>query len=279
MGTQDDHYAALGIEPTASLAEIKSAYRKLAREMHPDTNPQREAAAQDFAAVARAYEVLSDPARRSAYDALLVKSKHTIGFSSSSRIDGMMSDLFGFNSSSPRPRAGFRQAGPTYRGVASLTLEQAIEGSTVTFHGADGAAIDITVPAGVSEGDTLTFAGKGGVSPTGGQPGDLRVTIKIEPHERLRRVGEELHLLVSAPVDILLLGGELTTVGYRGESLTFKVAPLTSPGEKILLRGRGAPSTDGARGDLFAELRMEMPEKLTPAQEAALKAYRRASLG
>ena len=284
-----DFYEILGVPRNASQDEIQRAYRKLARTYHPDVNSD-PAAEERFKDISEAYDVLSDPQTRRRYDAFGADFRQVPedvdpeawrrsragagagrarsgGFSYSTGgvdIDDLLGGLFG-------GRAG-RGWGPIpgadQEAELELTVEEAYHGvrRSITVAG-DGAtrSFDVTVPAGVTDGQRIRLAGQGGRGSDGALNGDLYLIVRIAPHPRYRVNGRDLYVeLRLAPWEAAL--GTSLSVDTPGGEAKVKVPGGTSSGRRIRLRGRGLPNPKGKAGDLYAEARIMVPAKLSRAE-------------
>jgi curved DNA-binding protein len=301
-----DYYAVLGVGRTASEADIKKAYRKLAHKYHPDVSkdPQGE---EKFKALAEAYETLKDPARRAAYDQLGVhkageeftpSQAWQQGNGGSAASDGAgdgaaysfddldLADLFAGLSRGARPTA--RGGGPIqipgqdFELTASISLEQALLGAELTLQlalpeqDAQGfvrrtpKSVKVRIPKGAAEGQRLRIAGRGGQGFNGGRDGDLWLTIAFEPHRLFRASGHDLYLdLPLAPWEAVL-GASVEVPTLEGR-VVLKIPPGTQAGRQLRLAGKGLPRRTGSAGDLFAQVTVQVPA--TPG-EAELELYR-----
>jgi curved DNA-binding protein len=311
-----DYYSVLGVAKDSSDKEIKAAFRKLARQYHPDVNPGDDTAEARFKEISQANEVLSDPKTRAAYDKYgdqwqhadqieeMQRRSHTDaayggrggggarGFSGAPggpggqtfTFEGDLSDLFGGGAASGdggggggglfdnlfRRSAG-RQKGQDLEHTISVTLNEAYTGAkrTVQLSSGRGAAsrIEVDVPAGVADGQRIRLSGKGGPGVQGGAPGDLFLRVRVQPHPKFRRDGDDLRVVVDVPVPDAALGGEVNVPTLKGKSLALRIPPETQAGKVLRLSGQGMPKRDGKGfGDLFAEARIVIPEKLTREQ-------------
>jgi curved DNA-binding protein len=277
-----DYYASLGVERDATGEEIKKAYRKLARQYHPDVAKQ-EGAEERFKEISEAYQTLSDQEKRQAYDDL---GRHGSGeeFHPSpewetrfSRGGGTqevdLADLFermGFatGGGSRRPAADFPIRGQDVEVATELSLEQAARGTEVSFSlsvpalRADGRVETqsrsgrIRVPRGVVEGERLRVPGKGGDGIAGGAPGDLYLVIRLAPHSRFRAVGHDLYLeLPIAPWEAAL-GAEITVPSLDGP-VSVSLKPGMRSGQKLRLAGKGGEAGPGMPpGDLYLTIQV-----------------------
>ncbi|HEY2397726.1 MAG TPA: DnaJ C-terminal domain-containing protein [Solirubrobacteraceae bacterium] len=287
-----DYYEALEVPRTASSDEIRSAYRRLARKYHPDVN--KEPGAEDrFKEISEAYEVLRDDEKRARYDRLGPNWKAGQDVSGSSGFgegfrsqDGFgdvefdfgggagFSDFFEslFGQRGPRPGArgagargafdGFSIRGGDQEAVLELTLEEAASGGKRRISLGDGRDFEVEVPRGVRDGQRIRLAGQGSSGAGGGQPGDLFLRVRIKPHRHFRVEGRDLYVdLPVAPWEAAL-GSEAPVPTLTGTA-RLKVPAGSSSGRRLRLRGQGLPSPDGAAGDLYAVLVVQVPERLT----------------
>ncbi len=275
-----DYYKLLGVQRKASQKEIKHAYRKLARQYHPDVNPGNQAAQEKFKKINEAYEVLSDAEKRKKYDMFgsnwqRTQSAPGAGWGSSPQggSSGDFSDIFesffGNFSNRQRPGAG-GQAAPRGKNIESevdVTLREAFTGSKriVTV---DGERLEVAIPAGVKTGSKIRMSGKGGRGMSGGARGDLYLIVNVLNDPTFERNGDDL--TVDTPIDFYsaVLGGEARVPTLDGKELIVTIRPGTSGGKKIRLRGKGMPVLKGSHtGDLFARIVIEVPTNLTNKQQ------------
>jgi curved DNA-binding protein len=279
----------------ASQDEIQRAYRKLARTYHPDVNS--DPAAEDrFKEISEAYDVLSDPQTRRRYDAFGRDFRQVpedvdpetwrrsraragagagpgaaagqgwtgtsgFGFGGDIDLDDLLGGIFG-----GRGGRGFGPIpGADQEAKLELTVEEAYHGTrkSITLSGDGGRrSFDVTVPAGVTEGQRIRLAGQGGRGSDGASNGDLYLIASIAPSPRFRLEGRDLHVeLRLAPWEAAL--GTSVAVDTPAGDVKVKVPAGTSSGRKIRLRGRGLPNPKGKAGDLYAEARVMVPEKLS----------------
>ncbi|MEO6286270.1 MAG: J domain-containing protein [Dyadobacter sp.] len=282
-----DYYQILGVDKTADEKAIKNAYRKLARKYHPDLNPNDKAAEKKFQELNEANEVLSDPEKRKKYDQYgkdwqyseefekSRQSRRSSGQSQGQPFSGGGADSFSdffesmFGSSSGFGGGG-RQAkyrGQDYQAELKLTLREAYETHKQTLT-VNGRNIRITVPAGIENGQTIKIPGHGGKGTNGGPAGDLFLTFNIEPDEKFRRSGNDLHLKADLDLYTPVLGGEFVIDTLSGKvKLTIK--PETQNGSVVRLKGKGFPvyKNEGSFGDLYVEFDIQIPTNLTERQK------------
>jgi curved DNA-binding protein len=284
-----DYYKILGVDKNATQAEIKNAYRKLARKYHPDLNPNDKDAKGKFQQINEANEVLSDPEKRKKYDQYGKDWKHAEEFEragqyrdqasssqgqwfSGSAQEGDFSDFFnslfgGFAGSSGRGRqVKFR--GEDYNAELHLELIDVFKTHKRTLT-VNGKQIRITIPAGIENGQTIKIPGYGGTGMNGGPDGDLFITFSIANHPVFKREGNNLYMTVELNIYTAILGGEITISTLDGK-VKLKVKPETQNGTKVKLTGKGFPvyKKEGQFGDLFITYSIKIPTNLTDRQKA-----------
>ncbi len=300
-----DYYVALGVPKSASPAEIKRAYRKLARTHHPDVNSGDLAAERRFKEINEAYEVLSDPAKRRKYDELganwrMYEQAGPGGgspFAAGSPFRGQWSrgggsgggggvhtisaeeaeDLFGFSDFFQQFFSGGARGGPVSRRgrdieqTITLTLEEAHDGTTRRLRlRTDGRTrrVEVKIPPGVRDGSRVRLVGKGEPGTGSATAGDLFLRVRQTPHATFTRRGQDLHVPVAVPVTTAVLGGDVPVPRLCGTPLSLKIPAATQSGQVFRLKGHGMPPLGKTRagGDLFATVSVRVPEQLTASQ-------------
>ncbi len=294
MPAQRDYYDILGVTKNASPDEIKAAYRKLARSLHPDVNKAPDAEVK-FKELTEAYAVLSDPEKKQKYDRFghaatqrsgpeginlddidvgsIFEEMFGGGFGGSGRARGR-SPFSGF-----RSRAGAARAEPRRERGRDLMREidvdfmTAAKGGSVPLRLRAGGAmesVEVKVPRASVEGSKLRLRGKGTPSASGGAAGDLILTIRVGDHPLFERDG--LHLVLTLPLTIAeaTLGATITIPTLSGKA-DLTVPPGTSSGAKLRLRGQGLEDGSGTKGDLIVRPTVMVPNDLTPKQQQAIE--------
>jgi molecular chaperone DnaJ len=312
MASQDwfekDFYKVLGVDKSVSAADLKKSYRRLARQFHPDSNPGNAAAEAKFKELSEAYSVLSDEEQRREYDQVRAMGSGARFTAAGSGQQGGFEDVFGgmFNGASRGGRTagrggfedilggmfgnggGFGQTSGGFRGfggptagrdvTASTTIDfvTATQGDTVSLQGQNGKPITVRIPAGVVDGQKLKLRGKGEPSPDGGEAGDLVLTVRVNKHPVFERDG--LNLKVNVPVTFAeaALGATIDVPTLDGEPVRLRVAPGTSSGRVLRVKGRGVNTPKGT-GDLLARIEVAVPSHLTAKQREAVEALQAAS--
>jgi curved DNA-binding protein len=279
-----DYYKILGIDKKASEEDIKKAYRKLARKLHPDLNPTDKDAHKKFQQVNEANEVLSDPEKRKKYDQYGKDWKHADQFEQQRQSQGhstfrggphfegegdhdfssFFESMFGGSGRSRQTK--FR--GQDYNAELKLNLIDALETHQQTLK-INGKNIRITIPAGIENGQVIKLKGHGAQGVNGGPAGDLFISFSILPHPRFKRMGNDLYTTAAIDLYTAMLGGETTIDTLKGK-VKLKVNTETQHGTKIRLKGKGFPlyKKEGEFGDLYVTYEIKLPTNLTEKQKA-----------
>ena len=284
-----DYYKILGIDKSATSKEIKAAYRKMARKVHPDLNPNDKDAKRNFQQINEANEVLSDPEKRKKYDQYGKDWQHADEFEKQKQYQGQPSGSRGSRySGSEYPGSGGdfsdffesmfggsgggrgRQAkyrGEDFNAELHLNLIEAYETHQQTLT-VNGKKIRITIPAGIENGQIIKIPGHGGPGVNGGPNGDLYIEFSIANHPVFKRLGNNLYATVDLDIYKAVLGGELTVDTLDGQ-VKLKVKPETQNGSKVKLKGKGFPvyKKEGQFGDLLLTFNIKVPTNLTEKQK------------
>jgi curved DNA-binding protein len=280
-----DYYATLGVPPDADIDQIKKAYRKLARQHHPDVSKTAGTEAK-FKEIGEAYATLKDPEKRAAYDELGRRPagqefapppqwSHEYASDAQSFEDIDLADLLDALGRRNRgaPRGPVPMHGRDYETTARISLEDAHRGTTLSLNledGAGGRTLEVTIPPGVSEGQKLRLRGKGGKGRNGGADGDIYLHIILARHPVFRADKHDLHFdLALAPWEAVL-GAEVEVPTLDGP-VVLTVPAGTRAGRKLRLRGRGLANARGGRGDLYAAVYIEVPATPTERERELFK--------
>ena len=279
-----DYYAVLGVAKDASDKDIKKAYRKLAQQHHPDTNPGTEAETK-FKEVNEAYEVLGDAEKRKEYDHVREMGYfvgNPAGGQQYVRVEDLLGgatggspfDLFGgigdiFGATARRARQG-----QDLSADVTLTFHEAISGTTKDFS-VNGKRLKVKIPRGVGDLARIRLKGKGGAGSNGGPSGDLYVTVHVTPHPIFRRDRDNLAITVPITFFEATLGAEINVPTLDG-SVRLRIPAGTSGGKTFRVKGRGVESANGT-GDLLVTVEVSVPTNLTDHQRELLEQYREES--
>ncbi len=294
----DDLYGILGVSKSADAATIKSSYRKLAKDLHPDKNPGNKKAEERFKTVNHAFDVLSDPKKRVLYDefgeeglregfdpervrtynrwAKQQGAGGARGGGGGVRIEDLfgnqtssgegIGDLFGDLFSRGNRRARGPSPGADLESSVAIDFASAVRGATLELRPhSGGPPVTVRIPQGASDGSRVRIAGHGGPSPNGGPAGDLLLSIQVEPHPFFRREEDDLHLDLPITVAEAYEGAKVKVETFAGP-VTLKVAAGTQSGTAVRLKGKGV-TRKGKTGDLYVHFMVRVPEVRAPEVE------------
>jgi curved DNA-binding protein len=308
-----DYYKILGVDKKANEKEIKKAFRRLARQHHPDVNPDNPQSEERFKEINEAYEVLSDPEKRSKYDQLGADwqrwqrmggrpgdfdwGQWTTGrpgervhvrygtpedledlFGGGSSFSDFFSQIFGGTGGSPGTgRFQYQnrpQRGQDFEQPVEITLQEAYQG-TARILQKDGQRLEVKIPAGAKTGTRVRMSGHGGEGVARGPSGDLYLRVTVMPDARFERDEDDLH--TSVPVDLytMVLGGQVSVPTMTGD-VVLTIPAGTQNGRTFRLRGKGMPRLrePDQHGDLYAKVEVHLPTDLTPRQRELFEELR-----
>lgn len=317
-------YELLGVARDASEKDIRSAYRKLARKLHPDVNPNDRTAEARFKEINAAYEVLSDADNRKKYDKYgerwemadqiedaqkrqsagsWARNGPGGGDAGAGDFGSIFDNLFRRERSGPRGQAAPRR-GQDIETPVEVSLEEAFHSTTrtlslqtqeacptcggtgevagATCHTCDGVGqvirphrLEVKVPAGVKTGSRVRGAGEGRPGMAGGSNGDLYLVVTVLANNRFERKGDDLYVDINVPYSDAVLGGEVEVSTMTGR-VALRIPELTQNGRQIRLKGKGMPvlGSTTARGDLFARVHIQLPERLSDEEREHFEALR-----
>ena len=293
----DSLYKVLGVSKSASEDEIRKAYRKLAKDNHPDLHPGDKAAEDRFKRISAAFGILGDADKRKRYDRGEIDEsgqerqpqwsyrqyadgpqgrgyQSDAGFAD---IGDIFSDLFGggFTSRGGRGGGSARMRGSDVRYRLAIDFVESIKGAKKRVTMPDGKALDITIPPGLRDGQTLRLKGKGEAGFGGGPAGDALVEVSVTPHPFYVRDGDHVRVEVPVTLDEAVLGGKIR-VPTPGGPVDLTVPKGSNTGSVLRLKGRGAPNPDTkVKGDLFVTLKVTLPETIDPELETLVSEWRK----
>ena len=244
-----DPYKELGVSRGASADEIKKAFRKLAKELHPDKNPGNREADERFKRVTAAFDLLGDAEKRAKFDRGEIDA------------DGheLFGGMFGGGARPGGQRGGFSARGADVKATLEISLEDSISGATRRIQFSDGRTLDVTIPKGAADGQTIRLRGQGAPGGAGrSEAGDALITLKIASHPVFQRDGADLTMDLPVPLPDAVLGGKVPVRTPEG-TVSMTIPPGSNSGKVLRLKGRGA-FVGGKRGDLLAKLMIQLPE-------------------
>jgi DnaJ-class molecular chaperone len=300
-----DPYQELGVSRGASADEIRKAFRKLAKAHHPDANPGNKTSEERFKRVSAAFDLLGDPDKRKKFDAgeIDADGRETMrgyagggpwgsggpggggfqqgGYRSESfegvDLGDILGEMFGGRAGGRGGAGGgfggFSQRGADVRAKLDIDLEEAIAGGKKRIAFSDGRTIDVSIPKGAQDGQTLRLKGQG--SPGRSGPGDAFIELAIRPHPVFRVEGDVLVMDLPVTVYDAVLGGKVEAATPDG-AVTLTVPKGSNSGSRLRLKGRGLAGPGGKRGDLFARLVVTLPDGADPDLEAFAETWRAA---
>ena len=293
-----DPYEVLGLAKTATADEIKKAYRKIVRTSHPDLNPDDESAQARFIEATAAHDLLKDPALRARYDKGEIDASGAERqaerpfyreyaqqpdnpYQSSRGFEGFdTSDIF---EEILRQRGqgggrggGFNAAGPDRRYQLDLGFLEAALGAQKRITLPDGQSLDVKIPSGTADGQTIRLRGKGGAGIGEGPSGDALVSLSVRPHKIFRREGDDIVMTLPVTLDEAVLGGKVEAPTIDGV-VALTIPKGASSGQVLRLRGRGVQPAGGKpRGDQRVELRIVSPPEIDEALHSFMQSWREA---
>jgi DnaJ-class molecular chaperone len=280
----EDPYAVLGVKREATQEEIRSAYRQLAKKLHPDLNPGDKQAEEKFKQVAGAYDVLGDTEKRARFDRGEIDASgaerpreryyrdfHTAdaeqhaystsgGFADFMENEDVLSDILGRRGARGGP-GGFRIRGQDVQYRLPVEFMEAVNGATKRISMPGGGTLDVTIPAGTRDGQMLRLRGKGGPGIGGAPSGDALVEIEVRPHKFFTRKDDDIGIELPISLPEAVLGAKLDVPTPTGP-VRMTVPKGANTGRVLRLKGKGAPRKDGSRGDEYVTLKIVLPERL-----------------
>jgi DnaJ-class molecular chaperone len=278
-----DPYDVLGVARDASQHDIQKSYRRLAKKLHPDLNPGDKEAQRKFQDLSAAYEILGDETKRTRFDrgeidaagadqpqrryyrdfaqegAGSQRYESPSGFADFTDADDILSALF-----SRGGRRRMRGDDRHYR--LEVDFLEAVNGASRRILLPDGSALDIAIPPGARDGQTLRLKGKGDAGPEGGETGDAFIEITVRPHRFFKRDGDDIRLNLPISLTEAVLGGKVTVPTPAGP-VAATIPKGSSSGKVLRLKGKGVPRRDGSRGDEYLTLQIVLPDPPDPELE------------
>ena len=283
-----DPYSELGIARGTSQEEVRKAFHKLAKDLHPDRNPGDKPAEERFKRVSAAFDIVGDPEKRAKYDKGEIdadgREAPPPGFRGGpgggapfgpggADLDDILGGMF-----SARGRGGgrgFAMRGSEVQARLEVELEETIAGATRRVSFSDGRMLDVTIPKGATEGQVLRLRGQGYPGRGGGPAGDALIELSIRPHPVFRREGADLHMDLPVSIPDAVLGAKIEAPTPDG-AVSLSVPRGANAGSQLRLKGRGAyDGASGRRGNLIAHLVLTLPDRVDPELERFAEGWRK----
>ena len=286
----DDPYSVLGVPRGATDDQIRKAYLKLVKELHPDVNPSK-AAEERFKKVTGAHDILGDPERRRQFDTGEIDAsgeprrpqwRPHAGAGAGPRGRGggfedfgdIFSDSFSGGGRAGRRGAGFAPRGRDVRYTLDVDFLEAVQGAKKRVTLPEAGVLDLTVPEGVTDGQVLRLRGRGEPGLAGGETGDALVEVRIRPHRDFHREGDDIHLDLPITIDEAVLGGKVEVPTATGR-VQLTIPKGTSSGQVLRLKGKGVRNgTTGATGDQLVTVHIVLPETIDEGLSYFLSEWR-----
>lgn len=296
-------YKVLGVAKGASEEELRSAYRKLAKQYHPDANPDDKVAEERFKRISGAYDILSDKDKRARYDRGEIDEQgNERGFTPPPRggrraggrgqqggftwrtadqqgggfgdIDEILSEMFGGGARSRTGGRGFAARGEDVHGQITVDFLDAAQGAKRRVGLPDGRFLDVTIPAGLESGQVLRLKGQGEAGIGGGPAGDALIEVTVRDHAQFRRKGLDIEVDQPVPLAVAVLGGKVRVPTVDGE-VSLRIPKSTSSGRVLRLKGKGIRDAAGRQGDQMVRVMITLPEGGDAELEAIVREWAR----
>lgn len=288
-----DPYAVLGVPKTASADEIKKTYRKLVKQLHPDLHPGDKKAADRFKDVSAAYDIIGDDEKRKKFDKGEIDAdgqpqhpgqqyyndfanrggarhyRSQAGFEDLGDVSDLFSDIFG--SASAGAKAPGRGRDSHYQ--LEIDFLTAANGGQTRITLPDGKPLNVAIPEGVADGQTIRLKGLGQPGRNGGPPGDALIEVHVQAHPAFERKGDDVQSELALSIDEAILGAKIEVPTVRGR-LAVTIPKGASSGQLLRLKGRGIKSKSGAMGDHLIRLKIVSPKVVDQELEDFLKGWR-----
>lgn len=283
-------YEVLGVAPAATAAEVQSAYRKLAKKLHPDLNPGDAAAEEKFKEVSAAYDILGDAKKRDRFDKGEIdetgaeRPPHPFYRDyATSDYDHPYADAGGYadfmDGDDPfadllrrTQRARANRRGSDLHFTLPIDFAESIAGANKRLTLPEGGTLDVRIPPGLVDGQTLRLRGKGAPGTGSGGPGDALIEVEVRPDPRFVREGDDIHVDVPISLTEAVLGGRVRVPTPTG-AVNMTVPKGSNTGATLRLRGKGAPHRDGGHGDEIVKLKIVLPKTVDPDLEAFIESW------
>ena len=288
-----DPYSELGVAKTASAADVRKAFHRLAKDLHPDRNPDDKAAEERFKRVSAAFDIVGDPEKRAKFDRGEIDADgreapppgfrgggstgSPFGAGGAAGFEGVDLDelLGGMFASRGRSGRSFAMRGSDVQARLEVELEETISGATRRITFGDGRMLDVTIPKGATDGQVMRLRGQGYPGRGGGPAGDALVELAVRPHPVFRREGSDLHMDLPVSIPDAVLGAKVEAPTPDG-AVSLSVPRHANAGSQLRLKGRGAyDASTGRRGNLIAHLVLTLPDTPDPELDRFAETWRR----
>ncbi len=273
-------YETLGVPKDASQKDVQSAYRKLAKRLHPDLNPGDNASEEKFKAVSAAYAIVGDEEKRAKFDKGEIdetgaeqaprsyyreyapgrngdnRYQNSGGFADFGDSDDLFADFF----TGRRGKGGGPLRGDDRHFTLDVSFREAANGGTKTISLPDGATLELRIPAGVRDGQVLRLRGKGAPGHNNGPDGDALIEVHVLPDKQFVREGDDVRIEVPISIREAVLGGKIHVPTLSG-AVSLSIPPNSSTGKTIRLKGKGLPNRHGGHGDQYVSLKIVLPSE------------------
>jgi DnaJ-class molecular chaperone len=286
-----DPYEALGVEKTASPDDIRKAYRRLAKKLHPDLNPGNKTAEEQFKEVSAAYDLLSDADKRARFDrgeidasgAERPRQRYYRDFATGADADHAYADASGFEDFAQgddflaellrrREHARANAPGADLHYRLPVDFLDAVNGATIRLDVPDGGTLEVKIPPGIETGQLLRLRGKGAPGRGQGQPGDALIEVEVRPHRFFRREGDDIHLELPITLGEAVLGGQVPVPTPTG-TVMMRVPKHANTGAVLRLRHKGVRRPGGGHGDELVTLKVMLPDTADPELESFVSGW------
>jgi DnaJ-class molecular chaperone len=287
-----DPYELLGVARDATQSDIQKAFRQLAKKLHPDLNPGDKDALTKFQEISGAYDILGDEKKRARFDRGEIDAsgaeqqpqrqyyrdfaqggeghqryENAEGFADFGDADDVLSQLF-----SRGARRGVRLRGADRHYRLDVDFLDAVNGATPRIGLPDGSSLDVVIPPGTRDGQTLRLAGKGEPGPNGGEPGDALIEVSVRPHPLFTQDGVDIRLELPISLTEAVLGGKVTVPTPKGPVVA-TIPKGSNTGKVLRLKGRGIAKRGGGHGDEYVTLRVMLPDPPDAALEEFVRGW------
>ena len=291
-----DPYKILGVSRDAEQKEVKKAYHRLAKALHPDSHPNDAKAAERFKEVSAAYSILGDPETRKKFDTGQINAAgqqqtgagdywqaHPRGegpdqggfqsFEFGNGMDDLFSDLFGGFRRTQQKRRRPREAGANLKLSTTVSFIEAALGATRRLTLPDGRKLNVRTPAGIENGQQIRLKNQGEPSPTGGPAGDVLIDVAVQPHMLYERRGLDIHIELPVTLQEAVLGAGVINAPTIHGDVSLRIPKRSNTGTQLRLRAKGIKGKKDQAGDQYVKLKIMLPEKIDSELESLIERW------